>query len=468
MYRHVVRPLTLLVASSVPTMAQSWATMSTNNPGVLHGALVSDSRSVLCFDDGSGTTFGLNHISGNNWIALTGQAPVPSFRTGSAVTSGPMINGTATAFLVGGLETTGTFLIDVLRFVRTPASPPSNQPSFDWVPINVVRFPPPPRSRHACAPFGNAFLLFGGQNATSAALDDTWEAVFFEPNLQWVRHVPSNRPPARRAHAMARGPGGTVVLFGGEDASGALLGDTWVFAVNGQWSSIPGPGPSARSFGPSASSMIYDPDRDMVLLHGGAANVSLDDDWEFNGVSWRQVPANSIGTAPIVFDPIAGNRGVIAIRALQNTTTTFTFTPSPASFSNTLTTTCDAGNGPLALTNVNRSLPISGQNLTMAITGLTPSSLLFGAFELTPMGGAVATPISSCTCMQGLTMTAQTATQFVPNVNGVGTWILPISSSPLLLGRSLEVQGIVFDTSNPPVHPCLVMTTNRCTAVVGG
>lgn len=85
---------------------------------------------------------------------------------------------------------------------------------------------PSPRSGHAMAKGASVTFLFGGHDGAQA-LGDTWRW----DGSAWLRLSPAAVPPPRSRHAMAAGDllRETTVLFGGLDAGGNDLGDTWVF-----------------------------------------------------------------------------------------------------------------------------------------------------------------------------------------------------------------------------------------------
>ena len=140
-------------------------------------------------------------------------------------------------------------------------------------------------------------LLFGGrernQGASGARLGDTWE--WDTASHTWANVSPGGSPQARDEHALAYDASrGATVLFGGKNASGAALADTWVW--NGSsWTNVTvSGGPSAR-FG---HVMAYDSARGVIVLFGGDNGSSkLNDVWEWDGAQmrWRQV---SPGSAP--------------------------------------------------------------------------------------------------------------------------------------------------------------------------
>lgn len=103
-------------------------------------------------------------------------------------------------------------------------------------------------------------LLFGGRNAGGTWLSDTW--IFDVEASSWTEVTPPMSPPARNAHAMALA-GGFVVMFGGTNVMGPTPGmaDTWLFDVGAQtWAMLAPPlAPSGRF------------QHEMVALGGGRA-----------------------------------------------------------------------------------------------------------------------------------------------------------------------------------------------------
>ncbi|MGP8061009.1 MAG: kelch repeat-containing protein, partial [Acidimicrobiales bacterium] len=69
-------------------------------------------------------------------------------------------------------------------------------------------------------------VLFGGLDANGATLADTWTYN----GTTWTKQYPATSPPARAYASMAYDAAiGQMVLFGGLDASGNTLGDTWTY-----------------------------------------------------------------------------------------------------------------------------------------------------------------------------------------------------------------------------------------------
>ena len=126
------------------------------------------------------------------------------------------------------------------------------------------------------------------------------ELAYAEPHAgSWSPLQTLSSPPARLRHAFTYDSKQNVaVLFGGtviSNGSFAVLGDTWLWnSATKNWQ-----GPLALISAPSpryGSAMIYDSNRGVVVLFGGAGanNIALSDTWEFNGTTWKEVtPVNS-------------------------------------------------------------------------------------------------------------------------------------------------------------------------------
>jgi hypothetical protein len=131
-----------------------------------------------------------------------------------------------------------------------------------------------------------AMLLFGGRDASGAALDETWAW----DGQDWRQLTPTGgNPPARADHAMAVDrASGSIVLFGGWGAAG-LLGDTWQWDGSGWTQQFPRTNPDPRA----AHAMASAPGGTGVLIFGGIGPgcgwiPALDDTWEWRGADWHR------------------------------------------------------------------------------------------------------------------------------------------------------------------------------------
>ncbi|MFZ4573745.1 MAG: Kelch repeat-containing protein [Phycisphaerales bacterium] len=134
-------------------------------------------------------------------------------------------------------------------------------------------------------------LVFGGRNADGEPLGDTWLGG---PN-GWAR-VALTGPSSRSDHAMADLGNGRVLLFGGSSTPGnaaTVLGDTWEW--NGaQWNLRAVVGPPPRL----GHTLVRDSLRDRLVLFGGigADGSPMNDTWEWNGAAWSL--ASTTGPSP--------------------------------------------------------------------------------------------------------------------------------------------------------------------------
>jgi hypothetical protein len=162
-----------------------------------------------------------------------------------------------------------------------------------WNPISTSNAPAA-REGAAMAPSFGMVLLFGGRDAATT-FGDTWA---FQANSWLPLPLGTTTPPARYGHAMTnRGLGttNTCLLFGGRDAAGNYLDDTWVcepFGLGYRWiQAQPLLNPSARA----EHTLRYDSQRNRVQLFGGTDGTTwFNDLYEWDGANWT--PA-TIGAA---------------------------------------------------------------------------------------------------------------------------------------------------------------------------
>lgn len=190
--------------------------------------------------------------------------------------------------LFGGRDANGAVLGDAWVWI-------ANQ--FVWAP---VPFAPPAREGAAFTGFGGyRSVLFGGR-AGATTFGDTWICNPFSTQV-WFAQTLAVSPPARHGHAMARFGGGVfgqspvrIVLFGGVDAAGTHLDDTWIFddlAGSTQWTLASS---SVRPPARRGHTMVHCSQRSRVQLFGGEGpNGVLGDTWEWDGGNW--VPMVTVG-----------------------------------------------------------------------------------------------------------------------------------------------------------------------------
>ncbi len=136
-----------------------------------------------------------------------------------------------------------------------------------------------------------ALVLFGGYNRDGKLLGDTWRwyANEWHP-IESTVNGPTARGGPGMAYDEARSRG---LMFGGRGET-KLLADTWEWDTN-LWKRIEVPGPPARM----VPQMAFDSARSRIMLFGG---IDVDrkhifgDTWIWDGRTWSQV--NVAGPAP--------------------------------------------------------------------------------------------------------------------------------------------------------------------------
>lgn len=133
-------------------------------------------------------------------------------------------------------------------------------------------------------------VMFGGRNATGAQLDETW----LWNGARWLQATPAVRPPAREGAAMAYDVARRrLVLFGG--AAGSIMrGDTWEWDGTTWIQLLPAVSPPART----RTTAAYDPSRRRVVVFGGEnPGVTYGDTWEWDGATWTELTSTQSPTA---------------------------------------------------------------------------------------------------------------------------------------------------------------------------
>jgi hypothetical protein len=241
---------------------------------------------------------------GDTWIWRKGwfkQSPVtsPSARQGPGMAYDPT---TDTVVLFGGGDTNGNALADTWTWngvTWTQQFPPVSPPAREWD-IQGMAY-------DAAA---GKVLLFGGLNDEGGVLGDTWEWDGIAQT--WTQQFPVSSPSARRGTLASDGARGEIVLFGGDNGAGdccnVYFDDTWTWNGITWTQQFPASAPSART----DHSMAYDANIGAVVLFGGFSvpGQGLNDTWTWNGSTWtqRQTSTEPGGrwAAGLDFDPSNG------------------------------------------------------------------------------------------------------------------------------------------------------------------
>jgi hypothetical protein len=120
-------------------------------------------------------------------------------------------------------------------------------------------------------------VVFGGSDADGELLSDTWEW----DGVTWAQHSPNHHPSGRRFLGMVYDEvRRRVVLFGGYGPGDQPLADTWELDGN-DWTLLTlDDSPSGRG----GHAMAYDASRKQTVLFGGGD----DQTWEFDGSRWQR------------------------------------------------------------------------------------------------------------------------------------------------------------------------------------
>jgi len=162
-----------------------------------------------------------------------------------------------------------------------------------------------PPARHGAsmaydAAHGRVVLFGGCANAQcTTRLNDTWTW----DGATWTQLAPVSSPSARAQAGLAYdATHGTLVLFGGEDANGSVLGDTWIWNGMNWLPQSPSLSPAPRQ----SAGLAFHPATGGVLLFGGiTATDYATDTWTWNGTTWsQQWPSTSPTGGGMVYDAL--------------------------------------------------------------------------------------------------------------------------------------------------------------------
>jgi hypothetical protein len=173
-------------------------------------------------------------------------------------------------------------------------------PSLAWSAAFPVGAPPSPRWDHTAVydPIGDRLIVFGGDDA-SGAQDDVW-ALSLGDTMAWVELTPAGAGPgARASHTMVFDPAqNRIVTHGGFNGFG-FRSDVWALSLagGGAWEELIAAGatPVARR----DAIAVFDAPRGRMIVHGGHSGDAsfLDDAWalDLSGpTAWTPIePSNA-------------------------------------------------------------------------------------------------------------------------------------------------------------------------------
>lgn len=449
-------PFVLALAGAAPAQ---WGPLTTT------AAPAARSLPLLAFDLAGLRTlmFGGNgtnefwSLAGDTWTQLTpGTLPPPRMRANLA--TNPV---TGEILLYGGIGGSSQFsLDDTWQWDGT-----------SWQQLTPVASPGG-FARHSMA-FDLArqtFVLFGGRNNLwnpNQASSQTWE--FAAGN--WTLATPVQSPTGRVDAAMANHPAlGMVMLFGGQDATGAANDDTWTYDGT-TWTQIntTGPRPPARVGG----GLVPVLGRNVCVLFGGRDPVTMqifNDTWEHDGVQWTQVnnvyggvypPRAEFGiTHDFVRNRLVLFGGAIANGSLRDDTWEFgaQFLPFGLGCAGSAgTPTLTGGAAPILGTTTTATignLP-PGSPLALMAVGLSRTQWAFGSLPM------LLTNFGMPNCR---TYTSVDLLTTVPASGGTATWSWNVPAQSIFLGTTFYLQGVGWD---PGVNALGLTMSNAATMVVG-
>ncbi len=138
-------------------------------------------------------------------------------------------------------------------------------------------------------------VLFGGRDANGAYLQETWGFEYKSPPTPsvWTNLSPASSPSGRYAPAMVFDEvHGVSVLFGGRESPTTYPEDTWEYDYRAntwrQYNQTPHPGGRVEHM------MAFDCKRGVTVLFGGENNVgTFGDTWEYNAETHNWTPRSS-------------------------------------------------------------------------------------------------------------------------------------------------------------------------------
>ncbi|MEX1367531.1 MAG: kelch repeat-containing protein [Nannocystaceae bacterium] len=222
----------------------------------------------------------------------TGLDPVvePGGATSATVAFSPLNGGRKAAQLLIESDASGEAMFVVQLQARTPAN--------TYRELSPVTSPSARFNHGMVGLADDRAVLFGGRQADGTRVSDTW---VFEGELgDWMPLSPAQSPSARDTPALASVGQGRVLLFGGTETSGPAgfvtpRDDTWVLDLaSGEWTELaPAVSPPARF----QHGMVGIGDG-LALLYGGRPDFALElsDTWVFDvaAETWTELapPAN--------------------------------------------------------------------------------------------------------------------------------------------------------------------------------
>jgi hypothetical protein len=178
----------------------------------------------------------------------------------------------------------GVFSVPAINLDDDTVSATCPTPQTGWSVQTTVQAPPVAHHAMAYDSQRERVVMFGGEIGPGLFSGDTYEWDGYD----WQLVAPSGpgTPTARVTHDMAYDANrGVTVLFGGIDAAGNALDDTWEW--NGATWQLVGSGPASPGGPRHEHAMAFDAQRGVTVLFGGLPPHP--ETWEWNGATWTPI-----------------------------------------------------------------------------------------------------------------------------------------------------------------------------------
>lgn len=437
-------------------LAQSWrqASPPASPPARSALAMVTDPTSgvVMCFGGWSGSAYlGDTWIfDGTSWSILS--APGPVARSDHAMA---FDESRGVAVLFGGIRGTGVtgILGDTWEWSLAGG----------WV-QRAAALHPPVRFGHAMAydRSRGRVVMFGGRTVSGTIfLDDTWEW----DGTAWLPSVPATKPTPRMHQVMAFDPASNrVLLFGGIQLGGPIVGDTWVWDGTNWMQLAPAAPPAARM----QAAMALDTLRGRVVLHGGVDGVAFRDTFEWDGSEWSPVATPAAPNAPVLPAMASGPGGrhlvLFGGQTLAGSPLAETWWYGMLPAIQPFGTGC--GTPPLALTAA--GAPLLGASFVATTAPVPAGGVCFQSLGFSSQwAGTAQLPIDLTGLgMPGCLLYHDLLSTGLPCALGgnVAQYTVTVPDLPFLAGLVVYLQGFVLA---PGVNPAGVLTSNALAVTLG-
>ncbi|MBL8730109.1 MAG: hypothetical protein JNM25_16925 [Planctomycetes bacterium] len=401
---------------------------------------------VLLFGGGTPLINGETWVyDGSGWTQLA-PGSSPTARFGAQMVYDPV---RAVAVLYGGLA-------------ANTSTPPPNSDTWEFDGVTWAQAAPAanagPRYQYgACFDtLRSRMVLFGGNMSQLAGSPNsqTWEYS----GATWTLVTTVGNPGPRNRPAMCFHPVlGKAVLFGGSDSSG-LTDETWLYdGAAATWTqvAIAGARPAVRS----AAAMVYDPVRNLCVLHGGQnSGGPLADTWTFDGTTWTAQPlqVETVRDHAMAFLP--ASRTTVKFGGVE-ANPNFLSNQTREFGAGALGVGCPGSNGVPVLSQTTGL--VLGQSYTLQVTNMNPSfsaaALVFGFTQLpgVDLGPLLGMP----GCFAFTTLDASTG---IVGAGGSAVFVWPAVAGAV--GDNWYTQAACFD---PGVNGFDLTVSNAVFATIG-